>query len=870
MSRIVGAVALAVLCLNPGLGLGQGQAQAPGVSGKRWIQLKGDARRSGNAPEEDVSDSLGLLAAVPMTDAILSSPVVADGRVYVVDAAGVAAAIDTTTLKPVWKFESRGGAPNCNNVSSPALLGKYLHFGTMAGSWVVLDAADGTLVRELRVGEPVFSSPVVANGRVYFSTLGSRVYALTPEGSVLWTWDYVKDELRFPGDRWSGESWLSYRNAKLRQGDQFLCARDLAASKHLVVPAGGSLVWLEDLGDHAQAHDVHGRSAPTFGVTIGDDGSVYRQWSYLDNEGQVERVGVWGTELYTGPGDGMGTIPGTESGWFGPGLASLSSFSSVSLRGTEVFRTRPQDGYGLCRHRPGRKEAERLCAPAAIASPVILKTSVVYGDLEGSLHVVPLEGARTAWSFQTASGKAIPAPVAVAEGRIYFGCEDGYLYILGPGGRASPSLPELDLWKRRSPRPVTGPERFTSFGQFDNANASNDGLKPPFRLKWVRRFEGTVKHLSTFGGGRQYTHTAEGQIFAVEEETGRLLWRVFYPGVHLSYTSALYHHERLLVPQAGPDSCRLRCLDAATGKLLWEAPFEGTPGWTRESPPVVHGALAFYTFATGKRSVAAGQNWLPGHGPRSFPSSQRPMLRAYEVETGKTAWERDFSELGSGGDESGICLMDGKLYYSCFFGTSPERDGKPSAQGITAALEPSSGKVIWQTTDYSVRGGVAPSARDGRLYVSGQSAVGAGGGRHVWCLDARDGSLVWKSDPLLGVLQVTTVGSGFLFVHAQYQEGYLLDKATGRVLTVIKHPYKCTRFTLSEPYLLGPNLDVLDLADPKNPRLVATGPRLDPTECVASVVSNGRLFYTALAGGLQVSEVFGREAELFVPPWSDR
>jgi outer membrane protein assembly factor BamB len=365
-----------------------------------------------------------------------------------------------------------------------------------------------------------------------------------------------------------------------------------------------------------------------------------------------------------------------------------------------------------------------------------------------------------------------------------------------------------------------------------------------------------------------YTHTAEGQIFAVEEETGRLLWKTFQPGVHLSYTSPLYHQERVLVPQAGPESCRLRCLDAATGKLLWEAPFEGTPGWTRESPPVVQGKLAFYAFATGKQPIL---NWLPGHGPRSFPSSQRPLLRAYDLETGNTVWEKDFSEIGWGGDEAGLCLLDGRLYYSCFFGTKPERDGKPMPQGVTAALEPATGKVLWQTTDTSVRGGSAPSAKDGRLYLTGKTALGSGEQRHVWCLDAKDGSLLWTSDPLRGVMHVTTIGSGFLFVHAQYEESYVLDKTTGKVLTVMKNPpYKCTRFTLSEPYLLGPNLDVIDLSDPRNPKLVATGPRLDPTECVASVVSNGRLYYTSLAGGLQVSEVYGREAELFIPPWTDR
>jgi outer membrane protein assembly factor BamB len=538
----------------------------------------------------------------------------------------------------------------------------------------------------------------------------------------------------------------------------------------------------------------------------------------------------------------------------------------VSLRGGDVFRTRPQEGYGLCRHNPRRKEPDRLAASPAVAPPVVLRNSVVYGDLQGALHVVPLASAKPAWSFRTPFGKAITAPAAVADGRVYFGSDDGYLYILGSGGLAPLPDQDLGLWKLRAARKPAGVERYTSFGDFTNANASDDGLRLPVRMKWVRRFEGTTKHLSTFGGGRMYTHTAEGQIFAVEAETGRLLWRTYYPGAHLSYTSALYHGERLLVPQAGPASCRLRCLDAATGKLLWEAPFEGSPGWSRQSPPVVHGKLAFYAFATGLRTVGEGGTWLFPHNQRSFPKDQRPIVRAYDLETGKTVWERDYFDVGSGGDEGGLCLVGDRLAYSCFFGRSPEREGKPAATGITALLDPATGREIWRTTEYSVRGGTTLSSRDGRLYLSG-SSPSSGPECFVWCLDAKDGSLIWKSDPLLKVLNVTTVGSKFIYVHAQYLEGYVLDKDTGKMLKVFNHPYKCTRFTLSEPYLLGPNLDLIDLSDPRNPRIVSTGPRQDPTQCVASVVSGGRLFYTAVAGGIQISEVYGEEAERFVPAW---
>jgi len=146
------------------------------------------------------------------------------------------------------------------------------------------------------------------------------------------------------------------------------------------------------------------------------------------------------------------------------------------------------------------------------------------------------------------------------------------------------------------------------------------------------------------------------------------------------------------------------------------------------------------------------------------------------------------------------------------------------------------------------------------LYLGGYNPVPGTDHRFVWCLDARDGSMVWQSEPLQEAIQVVTVGSRFLFVHAQYKNGYLLDKETGRVLTQLTEGYKCTRFTLSEPYLLGSNLDVIDLSDPHNVRLISTGPRLDPSECIGAVVSNGRVFYTGHGGGLQVGGVCGPDA----------
>jgi len=827
-----------------------------------WPQVKYDCRHSGNASERILGPSLSVIGAVPLTDAIFTAPAVANGRVFAIDGSGVVFGIDATTLQVLWRYETAGGKANCNNVSSPAVADRYVHVGTMAGTYYVLDASNGTVVKQIACGEPVFCSPVVANGRVYFATLGSKVYALEPNGTICWTWDFVAEKTGFRGDRWSGRDWLQYKKSRVTPDDLFCCSTDIVArGKTITLPAGGSVVWLEDNGDRASVQAVATPRNTTLGLSIGEDGAVYRQWTLLDNGGRVDilRLGDGG-KVVSGPVEGTRTSTG----------GGLLSFCSVSLRGTDVYRCRPEEDFGLCRHAAGQSQPLSLSPHPSLAAPILLRDVAVYGGLDGNLYIVPLSGQGQVRSFKTAFGKPITAPVAVADGRVYFGCEDGYLYVLGPGGTAQAPSKDLQLWKTRSP--LTGKladsqyDRFTSFGNWANTNVDSQGIQPRSRIRWIRRFEGTTKHFSTFGGGRMYTHTAEGQILAIEQETGRLLWRRYYPGVHISYTAPLYYKERLLVPQAGLEKCVLRCLDAVTGDLLWEAPFAGSPSWNRQLPPVIHDNLAIYMFGTGRydKSVPKEEaiEWLFEHqdNPR-FPSSHRPLVRAYNIDTGAEAWTADFSKFGAGGDDAGLCLMDETLYYSCYFGYSAKnKRDMPSAKGLTAAIKPDTGQVIWLTTQCFIHGGCTISAENGRLYLGGYNKLEQGNS-FVWCVDARDGSMIWKSDPVREAIQVVTIGPRFLFVHAQYQNGFLLDKDTGKILQTLTQGYKCTRFTLSEPYLLGANMDLYDLSNTNDVKLVSTGPRLDPSECVGAVVSNGRIFYTCHAGGLQVCQTGGREAE---------
>lgn len=866
----------------------------PSANAEDWLQFKHDARHSGNVSQRSIQLPLGLVGAVPLTDGIYTSPVIADNRIYVVDGSGVAFCIDAKTLQVIWKVPTAGGKDNCNNVSSPAIAGPYLHFGTMSGYYYVLNRADGKVVERIDCRDPIFSTPVVGKDRVYFATLGSQVYAVGHSGAVAWKWDFVKEVIGFDGNRWRGEDWYKHKKGRVNWRDHFVCSRNLALyNKTVVIPAGGRTVFLEDQGKQPKLCVVgtiprqNGSEYPAaFGQSIGEDGSVYVQWHRRDNVGRVEILKLGDDDKVK-----AASVPGTLTAIDLPGLMS---FTSVSLRGNDVYRVRPEEGLGLCRHSPEAKKPETLNGTPSICPPILLKDLAVYGGLDGGLHVVPLSGKGKPWTFKTAFGSPITAPPAVCDGHVYFGCEDGYLYVLGPDGKAE--LPTKDLGIHRIRSPLSG--RFTdakfnwatNYGDLGCTNANNQGIKPPLRMRWVRRVEGTVKHIPVCGGGRMYTHTAEGQIIAVEQESGRLLWRRYSPGVYLSFTSPLYHKERLLVPQAGIKKSLLRCLDAATGKLLWEAPFTGSPSWSRQFPPVLHDNLVIYASGSGQYAPSGSEkafawrniteakerevmSFIYSHNNPFYPKDNRPLIWAWDLRTGKEVWKKDFSKYGSGGNDCGLALMEGKLYYSTFFGyqaSKRRRRGLPAGiNGLTASLEPETGKIRWLTTKHYVTAGCTLSAKEGRLYLGGYNpANDMTKDRYLWSLDAKDGSLIWRSDPVASAVNVVTVGEKFIFSNAIRAQCHLFDKKTGKITYRFDLDYNCTRFTLSEPFLMGPNMDMLDLSN--GHKLVATGPAVDSRECLGSAVSNGRIFYVSQASGLEMSAVCGEDARRLPPIWEKR
>jgi outer membrane protein assembly factor BamB len=138
--------------------------------------------------------------------AIVTSPVIADGVVYISAMDGHLYAIDEQSGKEKWNFKSRMPI-----ASSPAVTGDSLYFVSSAGSLVSLDLAThqprwvfaaeyerrfeaknlhGLPPAEQTIPDAwdVFtSSPAVANGKVYFGSGDGNIYAVDAKsGAVVW------------------------------------------------------------------------------------------------------------------------------------------------------------------------------------------------------------------------------------------------------------------------------------------------------------------------------------------------------------------------------------------------------------------------------------------------------------------------------------------------------------------------------------------------------------------------------------------------------------------------------------------------------------------------------------------------------------
>src|SRR6202166_4605850 len=242
-------------------------------------------------------------------------------------------------------------------------------------------------------------------------------------------------------------------------------------------------------------------------------------------------------------------------------------------------------------------------------------------------------------------------------------------------------------------------KRFSSLDQINQANVSQLRVAWVFHSPHSRDMEVTPVVVNGL-----MLVTAANDVFALDAQTGRIVWHYSRPVTEGLIDDAAPHHSRGVGVwkshiYAETDNAHLLCLDSRSGNLLWDVAYaEGNKNYGATSAPLVV-----------KDKVIVGTS--------GGDDGVRGFVAAYEAASGKLAW-RFWTIPGPG--EPGSESWPGELYKhgggttwmpgtydsqlnTLYWGTSnpsPDFDGavRPGDDLYTdcvLALDPDTGKLKW-------------------------------------------------------------------------------------------------------------------------------------------------------------------------------
>lgn len=220
--RVAGA--LAALALVSGCGVFKGQGKKTPVLGERvpilmsendiasdkslanvdvivpeaavnedWTQPGGNAAKSMGSLALSATPSRLWSKQVTKTskkERLGASPVIAGGKLYVMDTDGQVHAIDAATGNTLWTAPTvkADGNKTARFGGGVSVSGEHLYASNGLGDVVALKIADGSEVWRKRPGGPLRGAPTLANGNAYVVTQDNQLFVMSQEtGDVSWT-----------------------------------------------------------------------------------------------------------------------------------------------------------------------------------------------------------------------------------------------------------------------------------------------------------------------------------------------------------------------------------------------------------------------------------------------------------------------------------------------------------------------------------------------------------------------------------------------------------------------------------------------------------------------------------------------------------
>ncbi len=126
---------------------------------------------------------------MPTSSSIFSSPLVANGVVYIVSSDNELYAFDAITGKMRWKA-SMGNVTGIGSFiySSPAVVNNVVYIGSTDHNLYTFDATTGSKLWTTPTGGAIYASPAVVNNVVYIASDDHNLYAIdATTGHIMWT-----------------------------------------------------------------------------------------------------------------------------------------------------------------------------------------------------------------------------------------------------------------------------------------------------------------------------------------------------------------------------------------------------------------------------------------------------------------------------------------------------------------------------------------------------------------------------------------------------------------------------------------------------------------------------------------------------------
>lgn len=401
----------AVLTSRRGLQVDEGAGRTvvlpPAVENAAWPQAGGNPAHvmghlgGGDTLREAWRADLG--AGGGYRAKILAQPVIANGRVFAMDSDGTVSAFEAGSGKRVWRAATTTDDDDSTNVGGGlAIEGDALYSVNGLGQLVVFNAATGAVRWRLALGAPARSSPMLADGRLFVTTIQDKLLALAADdGRKLWEHQApssVTTMLGLPAP--------AYADGLVIAG---FGSGELAAMR----ADTGSVAWTDSLASPRGRNSISDLSAIR-GFPVIADRRVYT-------------IGLGGllisNDLRSGRRLWEREIAGQTTPWVaGDWLFLISADQQIAAIGREDGRV------AWITDLPRWGDPEEKETPLFWFGPVLVSDRLVVGGTNGeALAVSPFTGA--VLGRQKLSGPASLTPV-VAANTVFVTTDDGKLLAL--------------------------------------------------------------------------------------------------------------------------------------------------------------------------------------------------------------------------------------------------------------------------------------------------------------------------------------------------------------------------------------------------------------------------------------------------------